>query len=276
MPVLMFWNTGGSQVTDLIGRLCRHHEVDVLLLAELAIGSAALLTGINQGEASPFTESVTVQTAVRVRLFTRYPLDRVQPISDDGRVAIRQIRPPLGRPLLLVAVHLPSKLHAGPYDQGSAIRDLREQITEAERRVGHRNTVVIGDFNVDPFDPAMVAADGLHGMMDRQVALREARTVNGISRDFFYNPMWSRLGDDSHGPPGTYYYPSGAPLSFFWHSFDQVLLRPALLSCYRAEGLVVPAEVDGRALRGPAGRGRSESDHLPVVIRLDTEREMNA
>lgn len=274
MPVLMFWNTGRGQVTDAIGSLCRRHEVEVLILAELDINSGVLLTGINQDAASPFTESVTVRT--RVRLFTRYPLDRVQPISDDGRVSIKHIRPPLGRPLLLVAVHLPSKLHAGSYDQGNAIRHLREQIVAAERKVGHQNTVVIGDFNVDPFDPAMVAADGLHGMMDRQVALRAARTINGISRDFFYNPMWSRLGDDSQGPPGTYYYPSSAPLSFFWHSFDQVLLRPALLSCYRAEGLVVPTEVDGRALRGPAGSGRPGSDHLPVVIRLDTEQETNA
>lgn len=274
MPVLMFWNTGRSQVAEAIGGLCRRHEVDVLVLAEMAIGSATLLTTINQGEASPFTESVTVRT--RVRLFTRYPLDRVQPVSDDGRIAIRHIRPPLGRPVLLVAVHLPSKLHARSYDQGSAIRDLREQIVEAERKVGHRSTVVIGDFNVDPFDEAMVGADGLHGMMDRQVALRESRTVNGISRDFFYNPMWSRLGDDSHGPPGTYYYSSAAPLSFFWHSFDQVLLRPGLLSCYRVDSLIVPTEADGHPLRGPAGPGRSTSDHLPVVIRLDTEQETNA
>ncbi len=70
-----------------------------------------------------------------------------------------------------------------------------------ETHLGHRNTVVIGDLNVNPFEDALTAADGLQGVMDRAVAARPARTVQGHAWDYFYNPMWSRLGDDSRVRP---------------------------------------------------------------------------
>jgi hypothetical protein len=82
---------------------------------------------------------------------------------------------------------------------------------------------------VNPFEDALTAADGLQGVMDKQVAARPARTVRGRVWDYFYNPMWSRLGDDSPGPPGTFWRAGSGLVNHFWNTFDQVLLRPGLL-----------------------------------------------
>ncbi len=276
MPVILFWNTGRANVADQIGKLCRRFQVDILVLAEFSGSWVDLLSNINQDSDQAFVEAMAPPAPTRVHVLSRYPASHIDAVEDDGQTSIRQFRLPIGPPLLVVAVHLPSKLHADPEDQAYIIRQLRQQIARAEQRVGHRNTVVIGDFNVDPFDPAMVAADGLHGMMDRAIARRPARTVRGAAWDFFYNPMWSRLGDDSAGPPGTYFYRDSAVVSFFWHSFDQVLLRPGLLACYSPDGLVVPEEVDGLRLRRGDPNARTGSDHLPVVIRLDMEQEVTA
>jgi len=185
------------------------------------------------------------------------------------------LQPPIGLPLLIVAVHLPSKLHAGDNDQELRIRQLREDITAQEARSGHQNTVVIGDLNVNPFEDALTAADGLQGVMDKKVAARPARTVQGRPWDYFYNPMWSRLGDDSPGPPGTYWYVGSGQVTHFWNTFDQVLLRPGLLPCYDPARLVVPDRAGDYPIFRESGGGADLSDHLPVILGLSIEKEMS-
>lgn len=271
MAVFLFWNVGGSDVGSTIADLCAEHDVDVLILAEASMGVAEATNHLNRSREAPFWEFRPVDS--RVRFFTRYPPSCFQQVFDDGRVSIRNLRPPIGAEVLIAAAHLPSKLHSGDQDQYYRIRRLRADLEEAEAQVGHRNSIVIGDLNINPFEDAMVAADGLHGVMDKQVARRVPRAVNGRSWDFLYNPMWSRLGDESKGPPGTYYYARGGLVSYFWNTFDQVLLRPDLLPYYHEESLTIISRIGGRDILTLAREGGSGPDHLPLVIKLSIERE---
>lgn len=271
MAVLLFWNVGGSEVGSAIAELCTEHDVDVLILAEAAMGTVEMVHHLNRGTGAPFWEFRPVDS--RVRLITRYPTSCLQQVFDDGRVSIRNLRPPIGAEVLIVAAHLPSKLHSDDEDQYYRIRQLRADLEAAEMRVGHRNSIVIGDLNVNPFEDPMIAADGLHGVMDKEVARRGSRAVAGRTWDFFYNPMWSRLGDESAGPPGTYYYARGSVVSYFWNTFDQVLLRPNLLPYYDRESLTIVSQVGGRDILGPGQAARSGPDHLPLVVRLSIEME---
>ena len=90
--------------------------------------------------------------------------------------------------------------------------------------------------------------------MDRSIAREVSRIVGGQKRKFFYNPMWSRYGDGTIGPPGTYFY-RGGQVSHFWHMLDQVLLRPSLLDYY-SHGAMQIVEKIGE----------------PIFLRLDLER----
>jgi len=271
MAVLMFWNTNGRAPGAAIGELCRDHRVDILLLAEMETKSALLVTEINRvtGTARTFWELPRRES--RIRALTHYAPGEVRPAFDDGHVKVLELHPPIGRPLLIVAAHLPSKLWLGEDEQNYRFRRLRKDIEAQEARAGHRNTVVIGDLNVNPFEDALTAADGLQGVMDRTVAARPARMVQGQSWDYFYNPMWSRLGDDSKGPPGTYWHTGSGLVSHFWNTFDQVLLRPGLLACYDRDGLVVPTHVGDRSILHHGADGTGVSDHLPVVLALSIE-----
>ena len=199
----------------------------------------------------------------------------VGPAFDDGHVKMLELRQPTGIPLLVVAAHLPSKLRSDDDDQQYRIRQLRTDISAQEVRSGHQNTVVIGDLNVNPFEDALTAADGLHAVMDKKVAICSPRTVQGKTWDYFYNPMWSRLGDDSPGPPGTDWRAGSALVNHFWNTFDQVLLRPGLLPCYSPESLVIPERVGDRPILRLDGGSPALSDHLPVVIELTIEGEMS-
>jgi hypothetical protein len=107
--------------------------------------------------------------------------------------------------------------------------------------------------------------------MTRQLATEPGRRIESVRYPFFYNPMWSLFGDGSPGPPGTYYYRSSEQIAYFWHIFDQVLLRPALLSFFRNERLKIlsgDGTVSFLGERGVPDR-KSASDHLPILFELD-------
>jgi hypothetical protein len=275
MAVLLFWNLGGRQDAVALRDLCRTHDVDVLLLAEAAAPSIEFMATLNgpPGTPRPLWELPHLES--RIRAFTRYPPQCISPAFDDSHVKMLHLRPPIGPPLLIVAAHLPSKLWAEDEDQQYRVRQLRSDIVTQETKFGHQNTVIIGDLNANPFEAALTAADGLHGVMDRRVALRRPPRIRGQSWDYFYNPMWSRLGDESPGPSGTYWRAGTSLINYYWNTFDQVLLRPALLPFYDPAGLIVPEEAGVRRILDDGTR-IGLSDHLPVAITLAIEKEMDS
>jgi hypothetical protein len=80
------------------------------------------------------------------------------------------------------------------------------------------------------------------------------------------------MGDSSVGAPGTYYYRSSQQVSYFWNTFDQVLLRPALLDFFSQDDLRVISEIGDKHLMTENGISAAYSDHLPIIVRLKIER----
>jgi hypothetical protein len=82
--------------------------------------------------------------------------------------------------------------------------------------------------------------------------------------------MWRLLGDDSGGTPGSYYYRNAEPVLYFWHVFDQVLIRPQLLRYFQHEHLAILNQVGDIPLLTSRGiPNRNISDHLPVIFTLN-------
>lgn len=268
---LLYWNINKKNLVDEIKSLSQEFDVDIIILAESPISDASFLNNLNIDRQRKFL--LPLDLSDRLKIYTRFNREAVIPISDSGGVAIRQIMPPIGLNFILVAVHLQSKLHLAPVDHSLLSVRLSNAIADAESRIGHERTIVIGDFNMNPFEDGLVSADGLHAVMDRSTAMRRKRTVLGEKRNFFYNPMWSRLGDLSKGPPGTYHYSSSGQVCFFWNTFDQVLLRPSLLQYFSEENLKIITKFNGTSLLNYSGIPDKIrfSDHLPIFVRLKTE-----
>ena len=268
---VLFWNVNRKNLLGELHELSRQYDVDILILAESPLSDVDILTTLNADQKRKFL--LPLNLSERLSIYTRFVRKSVIPVSDAGGIAIKRIVPPLGPDFLLVAVHLPSKLHLSAIDHTMLSVRLTEMICEAEQRIGHQRTVVIGDFNMNPFEDGMISADGLHAVMDRGIALKKERTVQGKARSFFYNPMWSRLGDLSNGPPGTYHYSSSGQTCFFWNSFDQVLLRPSLLEFFSDQNLEVVTGCNGTSFLNETGRPDKQrfSDHLPIFINLSLE-----
>ena len=264
----LFWNLRKKNLCSLVARAVRECEVDVVILAECANSPAEMLLALNNRVTRFNFNSGNCES---IRIFSVFPRKSVRPIGESARFTMRRIQLPLLEEILLVAGHMPSKLHWRDGSQELEVINLADEIREAEKKIKHRRTVLVGDFNMQPFADGMTGAKGLHGVMSRQVASRGTRIVQTREYPLFYNPTWSLMGDLSEGPPGSYYYENGQQVEYFWWMFDQVLIRPELAAKTGNGGCRFLTEIGGKTLLDAKGRPDASqgSDHLPLLFTID-------
>ncbi len=252
----------------MIGDLVREYDVDIVALAECEIDESNLLYRLNVGQERKYYPIDILPS--RVKIYSRYDAGYFEPIRDVGGITIRHLRLPGSEGILLIGVHLPSKRYRREAEQYINATVLTKEVIKAENKVGHRRTVVFGDFNMDPFEIGMIGAPAMHAVMDRRIARKGSRVITGKRYGFFYNPMWGKMGDGEHNTPGTYYYNSGTEACLFWHMFDQVIVRPELSENFNYSRLKIVTQVGGRSLISESGIPKRDvaSDHLPILFEI--------
>lgn len=273
MTTFLFWNINRKPLEKLVRLLIDDHAPDILLLAECETPIDVLLLAINSSNALIYhlsAEPPAMLLPNRVLTLSRLPRSAVRALMGNSEVAIRRIKPLFGDELLLLGMHLSSKSNLDSREQAFYATRLRTLIATAESKAKHERTVVMGDLNMDPFEDGVTGSESLHAVMDKRIAMKRARVVKREKRLFFYNPMWSRMGDNSSGPPGTYYFAASGPMANYWYTYDQVLIRPDLLPNFKEEDLAVLVSAGTVSLLTAAGipNTRIASDHLPLLFKI--------
>ena len=251
----LFWNLNEQALSHRIARLAAGHHVDVIMLAECALESALILAALNAGGGQPYC--MPMSESRKIRVFTRFAETQLVELYTNpvSRLTIWRIELAHGQPLLLAVVHLLSKINWDRDDQLLAATALAKDICDVEDEQGHQRTVLVGDLNMNPFDPGVSGHMRWYGrVMTRAVARGVDREVQGQRWRLLYNPMWDCFGDRTPGPPGTYYLRSAKPLNYFWNLYDQVLVRPALMEARTTCKFLTPME-KSRCRRGRVCRG---------------------
>lgn len=259
----VFWNLGRNFPRQHIAALVHDQQPDVLMLVEGAPEAPAGLQSLLGPEF--LVHAAPNQSFVWV---IRRGACRFDEHENHLHMSLASLRAPAADPLLLALVHLPSPMHYGPSDQGAYARRIVRIIHDREATAGHDRTIVVGDFNMDPFDDGMILADTFHGVMSRDIAARGQRAVLGTRYKMFYNPMWRLYANGE--APASYFYASEGHRAYFWHMFDQVLIRPALLPQFVETRTALVTRTCHGSLLTPGGRPIKEiSDHLPLKFHLD-------
>jgi hypothetical protein len=271
MISFLFWNLGGKgQTAPYISRIAMTYAVDVFLFAECPDDLSPIVSGLNSSHRGVYGVPGPLQAKVRV--FSRLPSSdltaRFTNIGGDMTVwRLRATDPPS---VLLAAAHLPAKSGGTTdADQQTRAEAVSREIAEIEDEDGCRNTLLVGDLNMNPFDPGMVIVTGFHALMTKSLAARKDRRYKGRRYRRFYNPMWGLFGDRTPGPAGTYFWEPSVPSNRHWGILGQVLLRPSLMG--RLRNLQILASDGYQSLLTPDGiasRGHL-SDHLPILFQLD-------
>jgi exonuclease III len=268
----LYWNIAKKPLVAQISELARSEDVDVVILLECVMSAATIQQHLHHRTGVPFHYS-PLSSINGGHLYTRFARALIAPLprATTPRTAFRVLRTVKAGEVLLVITHAPSRWTSDFDDHGLFCDKLSRKIRRIEnRQLHHDRSFVVGDLNANPFDPGIAAARGLHGVMTRQIATRRPRQIHKSRYKFFYNPMWSVFGDDTPGPPGTYYHHSSKAHHLFWHTFDQLLVRPQLLPFLSKRSVRVLDTIGSQALvvsdRMPKGPMRS--DHLPIAFEL--------
>jgi hypothetical protein len=267
MASFLFWNLNRQPLGERVARAAAHFSADFVLLAECPMPSGQVLAKLNARSDGPeFVYPFSLGR--RIQIYTRRAAKSVIDEFNSPRMTIRQLDlgPPPG--VLLAVVHFQAK---GPWDRDDQTlqsTELAADIARAEDQAGHQRTVLVGDFNMNPFDPGVIGAQALHAMMTCGLADRGDREIDGKRYRFFYNPMWGHFGDRTPGPPGTYYHRSSKPGNYFWNMYDQVLLRPELTGLLDDLRVLDTDGEESLLTRSGLPKESDGSDHLPILFRL--------
>lgn len=259
---LLFWNLGGNNNTSLVKDLLIERNVDIAVFAE---HGSTDFDAINDAAGFPYNTCDPVNGAGKVRILLRDGFQGFE-VFGQRRYTILTIRCVDNTKLNVVAVHLEDSRND---PQGVARRETVSSLVAAlrEQECEHscNSSVVIGDFNVQPFSPELVWATQFNATSFKEVARRmSVKSVEGRRFPFMYNPTLEHLSE-TKANCGSYYRASGAD-SFYWYCFDQAIVSQTLADTVAEYKYL--RQIGGISLIDDVAPKSDISDHLPLFIRL--------
>jgi exonuclease III len=268
---LLFWNMHRKDLSEALAGILNDAEYTLVILCEFGGQKGKLLSTVNrQGAFYSWCEG----SDGRMTALTRLKSGEVTRIRDEGLVDDDDARYSFWRltcskePITVCGLHLPAGPHHSLKAKNQLLIRLSRDIGVVEKQEGHERTILLGDFNLNPFDDMVVSSEGLHAVSSLSEAKRlRSRTVQREERALFYNPMWSHLGDRPTEPAGTYYWPQSVD-QYGWQMYDQVLFRPSMMdvfSDFEVDIVTGSAENPLTDKYGHPDKVRL-SDHLPIRV----------
>lgn len=266
---IVFWNINKELSGNELELMASEINPDIIFLAECKMSIVNILLALNKNSAKYFYNIDPICT--KIKMFSKFYDKYVKPTKSNLRYTVRIINVPSYPTFNLMCLHYQSKVNWDFADQAAHSFELNVVINDFEQKNNSLNTIVMGDFNMNPFDFGMVQTTGLHSVMSKEVALKIDRTVDGKKYPFFYNPMWSFFGDEGKGKVnGTIYNTLSKPINYFWNTFDQVLVRPQFISYFDETKLEIITQLGSSLdlLKKSQLVDVSISDHLPISISI--------
>lgn len=248
----------------MISELVAENNIDIIALAEYE-DDIADLKELLKNEYSICINHY-YSNCDRIKLFG--VLNDVEARFDSDHYTIQIIR----EKYILCCVHLNSKIYSDHKEYREIlIEQLMREIQNIEKDLNNDNTIIVGDFNLNPYDSSCISARYFHGIPIYEETKRKTRVIAGSEYSMFYNPMWRLLGDESQ-PYGTYYYNSNTTENTYWNIYDQVIIRPTLRDEFVDESLKIITETNSKYLLDTNGHpDKNISDHLPIVFEIQED-----
>ena len=254
---IMFWNTYKNiSINQTVCEIAKEKNIDIVFLAEYQDDIQILADNLGM-------HSYVTLGCDRIKVIGR--VKSVEPGAQGYRHSIQIIE----NRYIICAIHLPSQMSDGHQGRRNiVIQTILKDIQDIEKKLNSKRSIILGDFNEDPYEDGCLSAVNFHGLPFINDFSKAYRVIEGQQFEMFYNPMWNLFGD-FNTPPGTYYYAGGNPRCSYWHIFDQVMIRACLKSEFVKNSLEIVTKVGERTLLNEKGYPNKEySDHLPIVFEI--------
>lgn len=264
----LFWNTHGNEnINPVLSDLIIENGISFVILAEHSADIDNLIEILRVNGVS--MHEIPTMRCDRLHILGDTKLC-IEPNLQTDKASILLIN---GK-LIICGVHLISRIYADHEERREMeIEQIVSDINKIENEYNTKNTVVVGDFNINPYDKSCISARYFHSLPVFVETERETREVEGRECQMFYNPMWNFLGDFKE-PFGTYYKNTGNTVNPLWNIFDQVIIRPTLRKYFVDESLkIITNTLSTSFLDKNKHPNHSISDHLPITFEIKEERD---
>jgi hypothetical protein len=278
--VIGFWNIDNKAKKAKIDKseslidFVSEQQIDILILAEA--GENTIL-GFLKKAAFTIKNSTFNQLSsgvTNITVLSRYPIsyfNNKSTLYKSTRWLIYHIEIPHIIHFNLASVHFHSKLNWAKESLALECVNFSRDIAIVEEQTKCYETILIGDFNMNPFEDGLIAANGLNAIQDlAYVSDRpKGRNIDGIDYSYFYNPMWNFFGDHAK-PYGTHYCRPSGHISQEWNIYDQVMFRESVKKYLEKDYVTIIDNIGGEKLTKAFERPDKElySDHLPIIFKL--------
>jgi exonuclease III len=280
---IAFWNiNNNTDLADLLIDFVQENDIDILLLAE----THRNLKGNRKCEVDDVLNDFIIKSKKMTRTFTIIPnadfrVKVISSLSDrlfrlknhlfsSSRWSAFNIEIPGIMELNLFPVHFYSKVNWSEFSLALECVNFSRDIAIVEKDTNCTNSILIGDFNMSPFEYGIVASNGIHALQDINYlsSVTNGREIDGTFYKYFYNPMWNFFGDYIE-PYGTIYHRVSGHISHEWHMYDQIILRPELKQHMNENSIKIITEIAGQTvLKNYSRPDEKFSDHLPIKLTL--------
>ena len=272
---VLFWNTSRNSnkynINNCIIELVLDKNCDLIVLAEYDNDITYLCEIINKASIEEYCPIPNNGGCDKITGLIKKKI-KVDVLREQMRYQIVKLEAK-GYKLIVAMIHNISKLHALEDTQEENLRNLHSDIRIEEDTYNTTNSLIVGDLNVNPFERSCISASALHAIPFLQEVNKPTRTIQGREYDKFYNPTWKFYGNREI-PYTSYYYSSSDVTNYYWHIFDQVIVRPILTDAFDDDSLEVISKTQNHNLlrRNNRPDNNKYSDHLPLFFALKEEK----
>lgn len=257
---ILFWNLKRNQIEDYIVECIAENNVDIAIFSEF---EEIDFVKIEKGLGKMYRRIFAVQTDKKVTLIAKSTIS-VTIIQQQNRYNIYNVKTAL-KNYILVAIHLEDRRNYKPAERIETIKSLVADIEETEEILKCSNTIVIGDFNANPYDEELLSKFAFNSVLFKSIIDKnEFTNPNSSKKKRFYNPILHYISEDTE-MYGSFYHEKEY-MTPYWHCLDQVLVRKELANS--VEYMKYLKSVNTKDLLKNTIPNVKISDHLPLLINL--------
>jgi exonuclease III len=252
---VLFWNACKSSNYSLLAEILHNFKPDLFFLAEFSINNSIL--DIFEELGYTLIEAPGCKRVVTFILNTRKFKLGLQSAYYSNILCDN---------IHFIAVHFPSQLYNNLDGLKNNLKNFRDIIDDKIGSSNKREILIIGDFNVNPFETPMINFDGFSAI--NCINARSTVTYIEQIRETYYNATWRLYSNNKF--PGTTKYnrPSGYSFDILEHHFlDQVLLSNKLKNEILEDEIQVINKTSNYSFLID-NKKVVHSDHLPLLYKF--------
>mgnify|MGYP005758340247 FL=1 len=258
---ILFWNLNRNSIEKDIVECLAENNIDIAIFTEYsAINIIEIVK--NLGQMYVYVEGAQKDTKIIIVAKTTLEVTIIQ---QQNRYSLCHVKNAI-QEYLLAGIHLEDKRNYKTSDRiNKTIKPLVNDIEQAEKSFECDNTVVIGDFNADPYSEELLSKYSFNAVLFKSI-IKKSEFTNPISlpRKRFYNPILHYISEDTE-MYGSFYYENDHMTSY-WYCLDQVLVRKNLVDMIKHVEYL--KKIGSTNLLKNNVPDKSISDHLPLLIKL--------